>query len=131
MPRLLFQLWFALWPFFLGVLEEMADVAGHHFTNLIWGVIDGLGLFAADMTVGLSLRPSFGKTFGFLVWPILISIFLFWLSGKLWERSSKSERWIYAGLLLLSGLCVAEMHGPGLPFFGWIPLYSRYLFDFT
>lgn len=131
MMRTLYQFWFALLPLFFGVFEQTVDIAGHHYQNLIWGTVDGLGLFAVDETVGLSIAPSFGKFFGFVIWPLLVSAFLFWFSGTLWRKNCYSRRWLYALMLLLTGLCVIDVYWAGGRAFHRLPLYFDYMFDFT
>jgi hypothetical protein len=78
MPLLL-----GLGSLFLGVCLPYCPLPkGVRLLNLFWSSIDGLGLWAIDQTVGLSI-DSRVLLLGVLVWPILASSLMFILGLKM------------------------------------------------
>jgi hypothetical protein len=71
--------------------------------NLVWGDICGVGFYFAFLLSG-GVRPGFVGVVGLFLWPFLVTVFIFLLSGMIWRLHSPVVKWAIAGLLLIS-LC--------------------------
>lgn len=72
-------------------------------TNLIWGHIFGFGWFAARSHFGpQGWRTAAG--IGFFVWPPIVLLTLFQISGLSWRSENRRWRRSFIALLILSCL---------------------------
>jgi hypothetical protein len=129
--RFLFKLFCAVWPLFLGVFLPYVPIpGGGRLINLLWSLIYGLGLVLSFYVYGDaagSHRPNL-VLYGGLLFPLLLSAVLFWLSGKLWNTTNSVGRVWAAGLLLLSACCVVGLDRSAYPPFDVLPTYWRLMF---
>jgi len=86
MRRILLAVWFGLWPLPLGVFLPYFQFPGSsHFLNVFWAVIDGLGLWTIDKTVGLRPLASASHLESRLV---VLGVFVWVMSAPMLELSS-------------------------------------------
>jgi phosphoglycerol transferase MdoB-like AlkP superfamily enzyme len=123
--RLLFRLWLSLWPLFLGLCLPYVDFAGQHYLNLPWSFAFGLGLQGQEAVFGWGITSPYNP-FGILLWPIMVTAFLYWLSGKLWKALQPSHRLILAALFFISGIFIANLRSP---LSGIIPTYWWLMYE--
>ncbi len=120
--RKLFRFWFVLWPLFLGVFLPYVPLPFFgHLQNLIWGFLYGFGLFLTDVTVGNSI-VSKHLIFGFLLWPIMLTGMLFWLSGREMLRGPTGKA---AGLVFITSFACLPVYSQSI---SWLPTYWRLMF---
>ena len=127
MSEPVFKAAFAFFPLLSGVFLPYVQfgIFGR-FMNLFWGTIYGLGLFVGNYV--FSIRSPSNFISGGLVWPILLSGLLFWLSGKLWQQSGPIGRFVEAALLVASLFVVITMSKSAQPPFNSWPTYYNLLF---
>ena len=83
MNRWLARVLFSLGPLFLGVFLPYVPLFGFgRAVNLFWGTVYGFGLFVTELLCGNSIASPV-VLFGALLWPILVTVFLYVLSRKL------------------------------------------------
>lgn len=107
LPRILFGLWFVLWSFFFVEFFDILEIGGQHYLNFVWAAV-----YAPAIALPYAWGFEHGLLFGafFIGWYLLVSLLLYWLSGKLWRNASNSRRLAYALLLLVSGVFVVSDH---------------------
>jgi hypothetical protein len=122
-----FAILFGFWPLFWGVLLPYFRLPGGlRLLNFFWSIIDGLGLWAIDESVGLSIESRL-VVFGVFVWPIAISVAMFLFGFKLLRVSPKILRAALSALLASSLLTVslgAAQHPP----ISNLPTFYRFFF---
>jgi len=95
-PKNVFQaLWIAI-PILLGMILPVLGGP----VSLVWSIIFGLSecLF---MWVPYSFEHPLPYTIiAMFVWPVLVAIFLRWISGVAWESLRAPGRWIAVGVLV-------------------------------
>ena len=127
MSEFMFKAAFAFLPLLSGVfLPYFQFWSFGKFLNLFWGTIYGLGLFVGNYV--FSIRSPSNFILGGFVWPILLSVLLFWLSGKLWQQSGLIGRFVGAALLVASLFLVITLSKSGQPPFNSWPTYYNLLF---
>lgn len=89
---------------------------GQWGTNLIWGHIFGFGWFIAQSYYGAE-HYQIAEAIGLLVWPPLILITLFWISGAIWR--AEDTRWRRRALLMIALSCL-----PMVPAKTILPVYT-------
>ena len=110
MRRTIFFLWFCLWPLLLGVFLPYFEFPRRlHLVNLFWGTVYGLGLWAIDKTVGLSIQSRL-VVLASLVWPVLISAAMSVFGWNL-PKMSHRMRLVSMSALLMSSLLTANLDG--------------------
>ena len=78
---------------------------GQWGTNLIWGHIFGFGWFLAQSYFG----PEGWRTaaaMGIFVWPPIVLLALFWISGIAWRSEREHSRTAFLSIVALSCLPV-------------------------
>ena len=120
----MFRTTFAFLPLLSGVfLPYFTFGSFGKFLNLFWGTIYGLGFFVGNYLFSIRSLPKF--LLGGIVWPVLLSGLLFWLSGKLWQRSGPIGRFVEMALLLVSLFVVITMSKRAQhPFNAWPTYYN-------
>lgn len=103
--RILFGLFFVVWPFYLAELLYILDIGGQHYMNFFWAAVYAPGL---ALPYALGLVPGLLAGSILLGWYLLVSLLLYWLSGKLWHNASGSRRLGYALLMLASAVFVMD-----------------------
>ena len=117
-----FRFWFVLWPLFLGVFLPYVPLPLlGHLQNLIWGFLYGLGLFLTDITVGNSI-VSKHLIFGVFLWPIALTVLLFWLSNRKAFRDLMGKT---SALLFISSFFCLPVYSQSID---WLPTYWRLMF---
>ena len=101
-----YRLTFALVPLLGGTIVPLAVFGltlGQWGTNLIWGPILGFGWFALQTVLG-PVHWEVAARLGMLVWPAVILLILFLLSGVAWRSSSQKLKLSLLVALVLSCL---------------------------
>jgi hypothetical protein len=125
MRRLLFPLWFCLWPLFLGVFLPYCPLpGGHRLLNLPWEIVSGLVFWGIDETIGLSVqsRLLFAAAF---YWPFVVSIAMCVLGSLLQKASRRKLRLISAVALIASSFFVVNLDRAMEPPLSNVPTYYR------
>lgn len=91
------------------------------YVNWFWSFIDGLCLFAMMFVTGRGPTPVL--LIGMIVWPVMVSAFMFWLGGKVWQVPDRRKRWAAVVLLLASSFLVVNLDRLGQPPFDVVPTY--------
>ncbi|HEY1615827.1 MAG TPA: hypothetical protein VGF97_19300 [Rhizomicrobium sp.] len=106
--RILFRVALVLLPLFSGTLLQTVQFPFlGRVENLFWGLIFGFGWFVMGNIAGYGRLSGM---LGFFVWPGLICITLFLLSGWLWHKiCQKAARWLIF-LFFLSLFAVFPFH---------------------
>jgi hypothetical protein len=115
MRKTAIALCFGFWPIFWGVfLPYFRLPGGLRLLNFFWSLINGLGLWAIDELVGLSIQSRL-VILGAFVWPIIVSGTMFFFGWKLPQMSSGMRLTVISALLVSSLLTVslgAAQHPP-------------------
>ncbi len=115
MRKIILALNFGFWPLFLGVLLPYIPLpGGFRLLNIVWSVVDGLGLLTIDVSVGLSVQSRL-LILGVFVWPIVVSGTMFLFGLRLSGMSSRVRSVVLCALLASSLLTVnlsAALHAP-------------------
>ena len=128
MRRTVFLLWLFLWPWFLGVVLPYCTFPGHiKLANLFWEVVYGLGLWAIDEAVGLSLGSRFLLFVGAFAWPVIISTIMVLLGLVLQKASLRKLQLTMALALIASSFLVTDLDRALHPPFSNLPTYYRLL----
>ncbi|HEY1836599.1 MAG TPA: hypothetical protein VGG36_03010 [Rhizomicrobium sp.] len=129
MKQFLFRLLFALPPYFFGTLIQTVPFPSQtdRLENLFWGSVYGLGWFEIGFFV--NLRSSGPAIFGFCIWPIAVSIFLYWIAGKLWDSDNVKLVRICVILLLLSFCIDVPLTWASKPPLAYLPLWYNAFFN--
>jgi hypothetical protein len=107
MRRVMFGIWFSLWPLLLGAGLPYITFPRHLiFMNIFWEVIYGIGFWGVDKTVGLYVDSPFVAV-GVFIWPIAVSAAMFFCGWKVLQASSRMRLAIVSALLLSSLLTVS------------------------
>jgi hypothetical protein len=127
MLRIAFRVSFAAFPLYLGVFLPylMLPVLGRT-VNLAWGFVYGVGMLITDVSLANTGVLKW-LSFGTLLWPILVTAFLYWMSGKIWSRS-ETPAIIAACAVGISALLVIPMDTASRPPFVDIPTYWNLMF---
>ncbi|PTS88633.1 hypothetical protein DBR17_04290 [Sphingomonas sp. HMWF008] len=78
---------------------------GQWGTNLIWGHVFGFGWFLAQTYYGPE-GWRIAAALGVFVWPPIILLALFWISGIIWRSGNANRRRAFAWTVALSCLPV-------------------------
>ena len=109
MKRIVFRIWFCLWPLFLGMLLPLfALPGGVRLFNYFWEFVCGLGFWAIDKTAGLRIQSPY-LILGVLVWPAVLCAAMFFAASALQKMERPLVRRIAIAALLLSSLLVIRM----------------------
>jgi hypothetical protein len=128
MSKFLFRVWFATLPLVTGVfLPYIYIYKVGRCINLFWSMIYGLGLILSESVFHGAKRQA-SLALGGVLWPILLSCLLFWLSGRLWQHTNSPGRRLSAGLLLLTGFLAVGLGRSNQAPFDSIPTYWKLMF---
>jgi hypothetical protein len=128
MRRALFLLWFCLWPLFLGVWLPYLTLPGNlKLMNVLWGLVDGLGLWFVDKTVGLNIQSPF-VALGAFVWPVVVSSGMLILGRSLNRVQHRKLRSAVVAALIASSLLVVSLRRATHPPLSRLPMYYRLSF---
>ena len=101
-----FKLWFTIVPLILTIFVPSAVFGlalGQWGSNVLWGSLFGAGWCVASFSTGS--QWGIAAFAGLLVWPTLVSIGLYIVSGQIWRaKSGKLRRgalWLLAGTSFL------------------------------
>jgi len=112
-----------LWPLFFGIcLPYFSLPGGLRLVNLVWSIVEGLGLWAIDETAGLSLESRW-LPLGLFAWPLIISTIMFLFGRKLARTSSRAHLVTLLALLASLIFTVSYKTANGVSF---LPAYFRY-----
>ena len=126
MPRFLFQIYTSTLSIFMGVLITYADFGDMgRFLNLFWSTLYGIPLLILE-EITENRRILVGV--GGLISPAILTIVIFLLSGKFWDRQTKAGRRSAIGVFFLSGLIVVRFSSSGSPPLDWLPTYWKLMF---
>src|SRR3569623_402001 len=110
---------------FLGVCLPYCPLPnGLRLTNLFWSSIDGLGLWAIDLTLGLSIQSRL-LIFGVFVWPIAVAILMFILGLRLVYTKHFRIRWLVILALVATTLVTTDLDRTLQPPLSELPTYHR------
>ena len=93
--------------------------------NLVWGLVFGLGWYAAGLVASLS--SPWVVLWGALVWPVLVCAVLFVFSGKLFQHERNSSKLLVSSILFLSLIVVVPQSLTAGPALRNIPFYPNIL----
>jgi hypothetical protein len=96
----------------------------YHLMNVLWGFIYGLGWYVAGFfdDVGASMPALFGG----IVWPVVVSICLWVLYGRVYDAQPATRRWLLAVIAVSFLLVVPEKFWSITPL-RWVPTWSGIL----
>jgi hypothetical protein len=118
----------SLGPYFLGVAFPYCPLPGGlRLLNLFWGVVDGLGLWAIDETVGLSMDSRL-LILGVLVWPIAVSAAMFALGLKLLRTMHLRLRLFVISALVATAFLDVDLNRALQPPLSHLPTFHRLFF---
>jgi hypothetical protein len=127
MAKSVFQSLWTVVPVFCGIfLYSIVWPDGESYVSLFWSLIFGLSecifLWIPYDVVHPTPYFPFVAAFG---WPLLVGVFLAWISGIVWESLQERGRWIaLAVLVLLSGSIVPLKRAEKPPINSW-PSYQN------
>jgi hypothetical protein len=127
MQRTFFALCFGFWPLLLGVFLPYFQLPGGlRLLNFFWSVINGLGLWAIDETVGLSIQSRL-VILGVFVWPMIVSGAMFLFGFKL-LRVPPRARLVGIFALLASSLLTVNLSAAQHSPISHLPTFYRLFF---
>ncbi len=94
--------------------------------NLFWGDVYGLGFYISDLALG-GLRSKAAGIVGILVWPLLMTALVFWLSGKVIGSRSATVKWGIVCVLIISIFVNLDLARSRQPPFNQLPLFYNLL----
>jgi hypothetical protein len=126
MNRKLFRILFAVLPLISGMYSSTFRLWDNaRFVNLLWGCIYGTGFWVFGYLPG-GLRSRLTLVVGGLVWPLCVSAFMFWVSGKLWNRNDAKITRLSVAVLVLSLFVVVPLASARRPPFSRFPLFTLF-----
>lgn len=124
MPLLL-----GLGSLFMGVCLPYCPLPGKlRLLNLFWSSIDGLGLWAIDHTVGLSMH-SRSLILGVFIWPLVVSILMFFCGQKLLHAKHPKTRLFVVSALLATAFLTTDLNRASRPPFLNLPTFYWLFFN--
>ncbi len=127
MRRLLFPLWFCLWPLFLGVFLPYCPLPGGvRLLNVPWEIVSGLVFWGIDETIGLSVRSRLLFAAAFY-WPFVVSIAMCVFGCLLLKEGRRKLRLIFTIALIASSFFVVNLDRVCQPPILKLPTYYRLL----
>jgi hypothetical protein len=96
------------------------------FVNLFWGLVYGFGWFISSLVTG-NIRVPAAVILGAIVWPIVLSIGLYVVSGIVWHGGPK-VRFVFGLITLLSLFCVVSLDRTYEAPLNGFPLFSHFFF---
>ena len=123
MKKSIYRILFVALPLISGMFLPLINIGGKRFVNLFWDSIFGLGFLIGGYLPG-GLRSRFTMALGMFVWPFCVCAFLFWVSGKLWNRNSGALKSIL--LLLISLFIIITLERARTEPFWRFPLFTGF-----
>jgi hypothetical protein len=118
----------ALGSLFLGVCLPYCQLPkGLRLLNLFWSSIDGLGLWAIDQTVGLSIQSRL-LPIGVFAWPIFVSILMFIVGRKLLRTSPGRMRLFVISALVSTAFFTTDVNRAARPPLSHLPTFYWLIF---
>ena len=124
MPRFAFQSLWTVVPIFCGIFLPTIGPTGERYVCLFWSLVFGLS-DCVFIWVPYSLaHPSPFFEIAAFGWPLLVAVFLAWISGIVWDRLHAVGRWVaIAVLVFLCSSIVPFKRAQQSPFDHW-PTYQ-------
>src|ERR1700722_17891186 len=80
-PQFLYRTAFVILPPIFGILLVLIsyNLSGQRSVheNLVWGLVYGFGWFSGDFLMGFEDRFEVMGFFGYLIWPIFVTVLLY------------------------------------------------------
>ncbi len=126
MPKPAFRFLWTFVPVLCGVfLPYFALPSGARFVSLFWAVVFGISDYISYPIHYDVLHPFPVGPFVQLGWPMIVTVFLFWLSGVAWERTNERQRWIAVVVLLVLCCPIITLARAQQPPFNRWPTYQN------
>jgi hypothetical protein len=126
MNQFIFRLLFVVLPLISGIFLPLFKFGSlERLVNIFWGSIYGLGYLLAGYLFG-GLRSRLTLLVGGLIWPLLVCVLLFWISGRLWHQNSFALKVVSIVVLALSSFVVVTLARTSSPPFSSFPLFSLF-----
>lgn len=126
MNQYLFRFLFVALPLIGGVLLPLFKLGSERLVNLFWGSIYGVGFYVGGFVFG-GLRSTPTMVLGGLIWPLVVCLLLFWISGKLWHQNNVTVKNVSTVILILSLLVVITLARARTPPFSSFPLFTNFI----
>lgn len=127
MRKTAFAICVGLWPLLWGVFLPYFQLPGDlRLLNFFWSLIEGLGLWAIDLSAGLSVQSRL-LILGVVVWPIVVSGVMF-LFGLELLRVPSRVRLVALSALLASSLLTVSLGAAQHPPISSLPTFYRLFF---
>jgi hypothetical protein len=125
MRRVMFCLWFAIWPLVIGIVMPYVPISGNiRLINILWSIVYGAGFWIIANTNGLSMASPF-LFFGFFVWPIAVSLVLFMFAWRLSRCHSRRICAVAALALVVSSFAVVSLDQLYINPFTYLPTFYQ------
>lgn len=123
----IYRLIFLLLPFIMGILLPYFMVVGQdRYINIFWSAVFGFGLYISYSVLYLS--KEFSLLFGWLIWPICISVANFLFCNHIWETNNQKMIKVSLFLLIVSCFLVIDTERSSQIPYAYIPTFWGMLF---